>query len=330
MQKKITIRDIARQCGTSISTVSRVINGTSGVKEELKKNILSAIQECNWESNNIQLKFSKKLQKQKLVIQISYSQTHSTLDFIFPTVHICDNSNFKGIYFFGYDDTTMELCKKLNPYAMILVASFGSFRDDIQELEKNGTRILYISDSDIQKHIGSSCYINIKTFMEYAVELLTKKGHTKIGYFGQFGDHTTYTTPKNHTPRQNDAVAALKKLLPDFSPANDTVGDCYNDLTSLKKCLQEKRITAWICENSYMGERVAEEAQKLNIRIPDELAVLSLSGFRNNTKTTTCIGIDHDMLETEIRNFLDAETYIPQHTALKPVLQNPDMTLKVL
>lgn len=34
---ELTIRDIARQAGVSVATVSRVINGNGNVKPELKK-----------------------------------------------------------------------------------------------------------------------------------------------------------------------------------------------------------------------------------------------------------------------------------------------------
>ncbi len=42
-KEKITIRDIAKWSGVSISTVSRVINGSSAVKPEIKARILSSI-----------------------------------------------------------------------------------------------------------------------------------------------------------------------------------------------------------------------------------------------------------------------------------------------
>ena len=69
--KKITIRDIARQCGTSISTVSRVINGSAVVDEKLKANILDVIRASSWQSNKLRLKFSKKARIRPHVVLIS-------------------------------------------------------------------------------------------------------------------------------------------------------------------------------------------------------------------------------------------------------------------
>ena len=69
--KKITIRDIARQCGTSISTVSRVITGSAVVDEQLKANILDVIRASSWHSNNLRLKFSNKARIRPHVVLIS-------------------------------------------------------------------------------------------------------------------------------------------------------------------------------------------------------------------------------------------------------------------
>lgn len=48
----LTIRDIARLCNVSTSTVSRAMNGESGINKETKKRILQVIEEHNFRPNN--------------------------------------------------------------------------------------------------------------------------------------------------------------------------------------------------------------------------------------------------------------------------------------
>jgi LacI family transcriptional regulator len=48
MPDKITIKEIAKEAGVSISTVSRVINGSSPVKKETKEKVLNAINKLNY------------------------------------------------------------------------------------------------------------------------------------------------------------------------------------------------------------------------------------------------------------------------------------------
>lgn len=48
----MTIKDIARECGVSISTVSRVLNGRPDVREEVRRRVLDCMQRHNYIPNN--------------------------------------------------------------------------------------------------------------------------------------------------------------------------------------------------------------------------------------------------------------------------------------
>ena len=48
----MTIKDIARLCGVSVSTVSRVLNDRSDVSEENRRRVLEVIESSNYIPNN--------------------------------------------------------------------------------------------------------------------------------------------------------------------------------------------------------------------------------------------------------------------------------------
>lgn len=50
--KSVNIKDVAHKAGVAVSTVSRVINNHSDVKEETKKHVLKVIKELNYIPNN--------------------------------------------------------------------------------------------------------------------------------------------------------------------------------------------------------------------------------------------------------------------------------------
>lgn len=49
---EMTIKDIARKCGVSVSTVSRAINGRPDVSDEMRGKILAVVEECRYIPNN--------------------------------------------------------------------------------------------------------------------------------------------------------------------------------------------------------------------------------------------------------------------------------------
>ncbi len=56
----VSIKDVAKEAGVAISTVSKVLNGYSGVSEKTKKKVEKAIQELNFVPNSIASALSSK------------------------------------------------------------------------------------------------------------------------------------------------------------------------------------------------------------------------------------------------------------------------------
>ena len=51
MDKNVTIIQIAKECGVSIATVSRVINGTVPVSEETRRRVQAVIDKYHFSPN---------------------------------------------------------------------------------------------------------------------------------------------------------------------------------------------------------------------------------------------------------------------------------------
>ena len=51
--KRPSIKDVAREAGVSISTVSSVVNKTKFVKEDRQKRVLKAVKKLNYKPNII-------------------------------------------------------------------------------------------------------------------------------------------------------------------------------------------------------------------------------------------------------------------------------------
>ena len=60
--KTITIKDIAKECGVGVSTVSRAINNHPDISDETKKRIMKVIRENNFTPNST-ASFNKRYRK---------------------------------------------------------------------------------------------------------------------------------------------------------------------------------------------------------------------------------------------------------------------------
>jgi len=58
--KRITMKDIAKEAGVSKATVSRVINNTNPVSEEIRKKVEKVIKKNNYKPSSIARSLSKK------------------------------------------------------------------------------------------------------------------------------------------------------------------------------------------------------------------------------------------------------------------------------
>ena len=73
--KKATIYDVAREAGVSLATVSRVINGSSVVREKTKEKVMKVIDELNFKP----IKLLEVLRQTKLQLLQLSSHNHYLL-----------------------------------------------------------------------------------------------------------------------------------------------------------------------------------------------------------------------------------------------------------
>lgn len=69
MAKKITIKEIARESGYSIGTVSRTLNQMPGVSEEARETIMQIVRKYNFELNT-NAKFLKQRNRSGIMILV--------------------------------------------------------------------------------------------------------------------------------------------------------------------------------------------------------------------------------------------------------------------
>lgn len=185
MSKKTTLREVSEKSGFSVSTISRVLNGSDyPVREDVRKKIRAVAQELNYVPPYLQ-KISKEIKSREIGVLIPtntnlfYSQLMSGIE------KVCDDYGYTPIFCSSRRQPDKEInnlkmiCKK-NIRGIIL----SSINDDMlfltQLIDQNIPIVVF--DQSL-KDLNIS-YVKFDFFeaARLAVEYFFLKGHRKIAF----------------------------------------------------------------------------------------------------------------------------------------------------
>ncbi|BDR65866.1 LacI family transcriptional regulator [Clostridium tetani] len=272
-----SIKDVAKEAGVSIATVSRVLNDIDVVNEDTKKKVLDAIKKLGYRPN--------------IVARSLKTQRTSTIGIIVPDI----SNQFYPEIVRGAEDVAniyeynIMLCntdldtEKEKEYLRVLKEKMtdgvlymsNSLENETVELIKE-LRIptVLVETTDENKEFPSVSIDNKKAAYE-AVKYLISKGNKKIAYIG----------PKDE---KNNAVAlrykGYKKCLEEN---NIEIKECLIYRSGLKagdgyeameKILKEESIDSVFCANDEIAMGTINALRDKGINVPEDVDVI---GFNN-------------------------------------------------
>ena len=273
----VTISDVARKAGVSVSTVSKYLNNIPYVSESTKKKIQAAIDELNFQPNII----ARSLAKQEtgylglLVPEVNnpfYTDLMSAIESVAAR---------KGYYIIlanthGDSERELQLARELgNRVDALIFASVTNDSKKLNGLIKENYRFLMVS-----RHVKEvkASHVIVDGFVggKMAVEHLIRLGHKKIGHIGgpqrihQFQDrYLGYQTAlKQYSiPERRDWVV--------FGDSSIQVG--YQLAVQLMSL--PERPTALFVGNDTLALGVLEACDNYNWKVPDDLAIVSFDNI---------------------------------------------------
>lgn len=290
----VTIRDVAKQAGVSISTVSNVLNNRGYVAEETARKVHEAIKDLNYVPDYISRGAKCCMVKNIGVIveDICWPYLHSARIIQGVSKYCEENSyqlqlvnlNLGSVPNFDFD--TLDTNQRLEIKTDHAVSSL---------LKSNVRGIIYVGmhPRNVEKWLGK---INVPVVTAYsfaenyhsvladdfqggklATEYLIENGHRKIGIL---------SGPTNSHPAHQRFLAYQEALMQHnipFNPAYMHPGswsyqdgvDCCRSFAALSD-----PPTAVFAMNDMMAYGIINTAHQLGIRIPEDLSVI---GFDNLT-----------------------------------------------
>lgn len=272
-----SIKDVAKEAGVSIATVSRVLNDIDVVNEETKEKVLVAIKKLGYRPN--------------IVARSLKTQKTSTIGIIIPDI----SSQFYPEIVRGAEDVA-----NIYDYNIILCNTDLDIEKEMEYLkvlkEKMVDGVLYMSNSlqkdiidlireleiptvltetiDEEKSFPSVTVDNLKAAYE-ATKYLIEKGNKKIAYVGPNDNNVNATSLryKGYKKALLEMNLEVNQSLISFSGIKAKDG-----YAAMEKIIDNSSIDGIFCASDEIAMGVINLLRDKGIRVPEDIDVI---GFDN-------------------------------------------------
>lgn len=273
----VTIKDVAREAGVAISTVSNVFNNADIVSEETKQKVLDAVEKLHYIPN-----MNAKLLKSNRKNTIGLFVTSLQGDFykvLTQAIHLqCKLNDYLLNIYVSNDNSPDEI------YRMIIASGVAGaiiYHEDldgdyVKRIATVNIPMVFIDRNCKGKNI-SGVFVDDKLGASMAVEHLIKLGHKRIGYMhgNDSGDDRhrfegyVEIMEKHHLPIDKDLEVRgyYEESL------------AYSEMRSMLASGVELP-DAMFCANDEMAWGCIQALQDVGVRVPEDVSVI---GYDDST-----------------------------------------------
>lgn len=293
MSKQVTIRDVAKAAGVSISTVSRVINSNKHVNKELAERVNKAIKELNY-IPNIHARSMRAIQGKTIGFVLPSVYDNFFANVLEGVLSAADDYDLKVIVFSCHGDASLEIdCLKSAISSGISGLLYCPLSKDTSDQLFNifprdfPTVIVY--RRNMVKGVPHIYYDNIKGGY-LAAKYLIRQGHKEIAFFAGFWKEPCDTVEDiiNLLDNPKRGVYTSLDRLDGFIQALNEVGQTFDktllhttgyDFNSGYKRTKEflstmRDFDAIFCGNDSVASGVLQALREQNISVPEQVSII--------------------------------------------------------
>jgi len=275
---RVTIKDIAREAGVSVTTVSRVLNNKADVSDKTREKVLKIIDRLNYNPNSIArgLVMNKTYTIGLIVPDISnafFAEIAKAIEDELReygySVIFCNTDNDKD-----REKESIDLLRSKQVDGLIGAFSHDS-KDEVLALGKAGFPIVQIDRLVDDSQIPSVIIDNILSGYE-ATEYLIKKGHRRIA-------HITGALDTNTGIRRAEGY---RKALQEYGIEIDEELVMEGDFSqesgylAMKEILERnKDLTAVFAGNDMMALGAYRAIYAAGLKIPEDISIIGHDDF---------------------------------------------------
>lgn len=278
----VTIKDVAKAAGTSVSTVSKVINGHYSISEETSQRVKEVIRELNYYPSASAQSFAKGRTKIVAVLANLAPNTAFQNPHLFEIIAGMEETlRGKGYRLFlrGVDETNAyevaeEIISRRSADAVAIHVSVLThplsallsrlrFPHIVLGMPNFESQVCWIDNNNVYSGTIAASY-------------LLSKGYRRIAFLGgQYYDLGSTLRLQGVRQGLKDALFPLDDQYVWLGESTRTDG-----YRMTKQLLAEKQLPdAIICANNYIAMGCVAAVQEQGLRIPDDLGILAFDDY---------------------------------------------------
>lgn len=272
-----SIKDVAKEAGVSIATVSRVLNDVDVVNEETKKKVVDAIKKLGYRPN--------------IVARSLKTQRTKTIGILIPDI----SSQFYPEIVRGTEDVAniydynVMLCnsdsdlEKEKEYLRVLKEKMvdgvlymsSSLEPEILNLIKQLELTTVLVETKDPEDIFPSVTIDNRAAAYDAVRYLAEKGNKKVAYIGAYRDVVTAWAKRylGYEEALKDSNLELNENLTFFGELKAQTG--YEGINKILE--KEESIDSLFCASDEIAMGAINALRDKGIRVPEDVDVVGFN-----------------------------------------------------
>ena len=281
----MTIKDIARISGCSVSTISRVINDRPDVRPETKERVLEVMREAGFvpNTNARQLKIQ---QSRSLVFVVKGTRNIFFSDFLVQLQRAATLYGYNGIVsYLDEIDAAEKILREIKPKGMIFLGgSVANFQKGFANISVPSVLATLVSDKLDFPNL-SMVGVDDRAAAYQAVSYLIQQGHRKIAVLG--GPATSYPSMMRRQGAQQameDAGIRFEDKL--YGLSNYDFESAYHAMNGL--LARRAEFTALFAMSDVIAFGAIRALVSAGLRVPEDVSVI---GFDGITMSRYCVPV---------------------------------------
>lgn len=278
----MTIKDIAKEAGYAVGTVSRVLNNQPGVSQEARQKIMEVVEKYHFRLNN-NAKLLKQQYNSGVAIIVKGTKNMLFADLVETLQRLITSNGYACfIYYISEDDQEVEqaiqICRERQPMGILFLGSNKeNFRERFQEVDVPCVIVTNSAEGLDFSNLSSVCVDDVGAGKQ-VIEHLIKLQHKKIGILGGEMNHSNPAKS-----RYMGCVEAFKENNVEFDPEKQFIS-CYFTMEggyqATKELLKKTpNLTAIFAMSDVTALGAIRAIRDNGLCVPEDVSVVGFDGI---------------------------------------------------